>query len=141
MATAYASVASAVEAVRRGACDYLDKPVDLEELRVVVDKALAHLRLTRELANLMERAVLLNSGPVVRAEDLGLTIQEVAAPSDRRRLPLPAAAPAPEPRFDPLRTIWHDGAIAPDIVERRGRAAGDCNPTVLVEEETCPVRR
>ena len=55
MATAHASVASAVEAMRRGAFDYLNKPVNLDELRVVVDKALAHLRLNRELSYLKAR--------------------------------------------------------------------------------------
>ena len=55
MATAHASVASAVEAMRRGAFDYLNKPVDLDELRVVVDKALAHARLSRELSFLKAR--------------------------------------------------------------------------------------
>ena len=52
MMTAHASVASAVEAMKRGAFDYLNKPVDLEELRVVVDKAVAHLQLRRELSYL-----------------------------------------------------------------------------------------
>jgi DNA-binding NtrC family response regulator len=52
MITAHASVASAVEAMKRGAFDYLNKPVDLEELRVIVDKAVAHLQLRRELSYL-----------------------------------------------------------------------------------------
>ena len=55
MMTAHASVASAVEALRRGAFDYLGKPVDLNELRVVVDKAIAHQRLSRELSYLKSR--------------------------------------------------------------------------------------
>lgn len=55
MMTAHASVASAVEAMKRGALDYLSKPLDLDELRVVVDKALAHLRLRRELSYLKAR--------------------------------------------------------------------------------------
>src|SRR5262249_51437296 len=55
MATAHASIASPVEAMKRGAFDYLNKPLDLDELKVVVDKALAHLRLTRELSYLKAR--------------------------------------------------------------------------------------
>jgi len=55
MMTAHASVASAVEAMRRGAFDYLNKPLDLDELRVVLDKALVHLRLRRELSYLKAR--------------------------------------------------------------------------------------
>jgi two-component system response regulator AtoC len=50
MMTAHGSVASAVEAMKLGAFDYLTKPLDLDELRVVVDKALEHLRLRRELS-------------------------------------------------------------------------------------------
>jgi len=49
MMTAHASVASAVEAMKAGAFDYLTKPLDLDEVRVVVDKALAHQRMRREL--------------------------------------------------------------------------------------------
>ena len=47
--TAHASVSSAVEAIKRGAFDYLTKPLDLEELRVIVDKAASHLQMRREL--------------------------------------------------------------------------------------------
>ncbi len=44
MATAHASADGAAEAMKRGAFDYLNKPLDLDELRLVVDKALAHPR-------------------------------------------------------------------------------------------------
>jgi two-component system response regulator AtoC len=49
MVTAHGSVKIAVEAMRAGSFDYLTKPVDLEELAVVLDKAWAHARLQREL--------------------------------------------------------------------------------------------
>ena len=55
MMTAHASVASAVEAMKAGAFDYLTKPLDLDEVRVVVDKALAHQRMRRELSYLKAR--------------------------------------------------------------------------------------
>ena len=55
MMTAHASVTSAVEAMKGGAFDYLTKPLDLDELRVVVDKALAHQRMRRELSYLKAR--------------------------------------------------------------------------------------
>ncbi len=38
--TAYGTVASAVEAVKKGAFDYITKPFELEEIRAVLDKAL-----------------------------------------------------------------------------------------------------
>jgi DNA-binding NtrC family response regulator len=49
MVTAYGSVKTAVEAMRAGAFDYLTKPIDLEELALVLDKAWKHARLQREL--------------------------------------------------------------------------------------------
>jgi DNA-binding NtrC family response regulator len=60
MMTAYASVATAVEAMKQGAFDYLTKPLDLDELRVVVDKALAHARMRRELSYLKARSAVGN---------------------------------------------------------------------------------
>jgi DNA-binding NtrC family response regulator len=47
--TAHGNVKTAVEAMRAGAFDYLAKPVDLEELAVVLDRARQHVRLQREL--------------------------------------------------------------------------------------------
>ena len=55
MTTAHASVASAVEAMKLGAVDYLTKPVDLDELHVVLTKALDDLRVRRELSYLKDR--------------------------------------------------------------------------------------
>jgi two-component system nitrogen regulation response regulator GlnG len=45
--TAFAKTETAIEAMRRGAFDYLLKPVDVSELRVVVDKAIEVSRLNR----------------------------------------------------------------------------------------------
>jgi DNA-binding NtrC family response regulator len=53
--TAHASVASAVQAIKLGAFDYLTKPVDLDELRLVVDKAATHQRMRLELSYLRGR--------------------------------------------------------------------------------------
>ena len=47
--TAYASVDSAVEAMKEGARDYLEKPLDLEELQLVVDRELNNARLRTEV--------------------------------------------------------------------------------------------
>ncbi|MBI2823496.1 MAG: sigma-54-dependent Fis family transcriptional regulator [Planctomycetia bacterium] len=45
MITAHATVASAVEAMRRGAFDYVEKPFDADRLERLVARALAHGRL------------------------------------------------------------------------------------------------
>src|SRR5262249_31778971 len=42
MITAFASVASAVEAMRYGAFDYIEKPFDIEQLESLVARALRH---------------------------------------------------------------------------------------------------
>ncbi|MEE8142452.1 MAG: sigma-54 dependent transcriptional regulator [Planctomycetota bacterium] len=47
--TAYASVDSAVEAMKEGASDYLEKPLDLEELQLVVNRELKNARLRSEV--------------------------------------------------------------------------------------------
>jgi len=46
--TAFGTVASAVEAMKLGAFDYLQKPFEAEAITVQVDRALQHCRLTRE---------------------------------------------------------------------------------------------
>ncbi|MEM8932348.1 MAG: sigma-54 dependent transcriptional regulator [Acidobacteriota bacterium] len=48
LVTAFGDVPSAVDAMRRGAFDYLTKPFDLDELRALVARALDLRRLTRE---------------------------------------------------------------------------------------------
>ena len=48
MMTAYATVSTAVEAMRLGAFDYIQKPFDAEALCVLVERALEHARLRRE---------------------------------------------------------------------------------------------
>ena len=53
--SAHGAVRSAVEAMRLGSYDYVTKPLDLEELKIVVARALDHARLSRELTYLRER--------------------------------------------------------------------------------------
>ena len=55
MMTAYASVEAAVEAMRAGAENYLVKPLDVNAVLVVLEKALEKLRLQRDTQNLRER--------------------------------------------------------------------------------------
>ncbi len=46
--TAWSSVQSAVDALRLGAYDYLTKPLELEELKLALERALDHTRQARE---------------------------------------------------------------------------------------------
>ncbi|MGE0824530.1 MAG: sigma-54-dependent transcriptional regulator [Candidatus Binatia bacterium] len=50
--TGHGTVRSAVEAMKEGATDYLTKPVDTDELKLVIAKALELSRLTREVEQL-----------------------------------------------------------------------------------------
>ena len=42
--TAYSSVETAVEALKKGAYDYLGKPLDFDELRLAIERAIDHSR-------------------------------------------------------------------------------------------------
>ena len=65
--TGYASVESAVRAIRSGAYDYILKPFDFEIIKISVERAWDKLKLekelgkTRKLAQVAERALSLNS--------------------------------------------------------------------------------
>ncbi len=50
--TGHATIESAVEAIKLGACDYLYKPIDLKRLGHVVEQALSHRRLQDEVESL-----------------------------------------------------------------------------------------
>jgi len=60
MVTAYATIETAVEAMKEGACDYLPKPFTPEELRLAVRRALERQELVHENRALRER---LGAGP------------------------------------------------------------------------------
>lgn len=55
MMTAYASVKTAVEALKAGAFDYLTKPLDIEELLILIEKAMEVYHLREENIALKER--------------------------------------------------------------------------------------
>lgn len=53
--TAYSSVDTAVEALKKGAYDYLTKPLDFEKLKLTIQLAMDHLRLKEENRLLKQR--------------------------------------------------------------------------------------
>jgi DNA-binding NtrC family response regulator len=72
--TAYGTIEGAVEAVKLGAFDYLKKPLDLEELKLLADRAREHSQLQLELSYHRRRAAsevpfagVLGESPVLRA--------------------------------------------------------------------------
>src|SRR5438046_5621821 len=56
MLPAYGSIEGAVEAVKLGAFDYVKKPVDLEELKLLADRARENRLLKQELTYYRRRA-------------------------------------------------------------------------------------
>ncbi len=52
--TAFSSVESAVEALKRGAYDYLTKPLDFDELQIIIERAMEHRQLREENLRLRE---------------------------------------------------------------------------------------
>jgi DNA-binding NtrC family response regulator len=87
MMTAYGSIEGAVEAVKLGAFDYVKKPVDLEELKLLADRAREHALLRQELSYYRRRAAsdvglagMVGTSPAIRAV-LGRA-REIAALAD-----------------------------------------------------------
>jgi two-component system response regulator HydG len=52
--TAYSSVETAVDALKKGAHDYLTKPLDFDKLRVTIERSMEHMRLKVENRRLKE---------------------------------------------------------------------------------------
>jgi two-component system response regulator AtoC len=72
--TAYGTIEGAVEAVKLGAFDYMKKPVDLEELKLLADRARATALMKQELSYYRQRAAselplagVLGNSPAIRA--------------------------------------------------------------------------
>lgn len=60
--SAFGSIRSAVEAMKRGAYDFLTKPYDLELVALTLDRAIAHRRMQLELARLRASSVAAEDG-------------------------------------------------------------------------------
>jgi len=81
--TAYASVETAVKALKEGAYDYLTKPLDFDELKIIMERAMEHSRLQEENRYLREslasqfdrRNIIGRSAPMTRLME---TVTQVA---------------------------------------------------------------
>jgi two-component system, NtrC family, response regulator HydG len=131
MMTGYATVDTAVKALKNGAYDYLTKPVDPDELSHLVAKALEHRRTKREVARLQEnlkeifpKTELIGKSPAIRRVT---EMIETVAPTDSTVLitgesgtgkevvarAIHAASPR---RLMPMVTI-HCGALTETLLE------------------------
>jgi DNA-binding NtrC family response regulator len=85
--TAYGTVQDAVEAMRRGARDYLQKPLDLDELRLLVDRVLTQQRRDRELEYHRQKDVAQPAGVIGSAHDLHQIFDQVQRLADAQLEP------------------------------------------------------
>jgi DNA-binding NtrC family response regulator len=131
MMTGYASVETAVTALKNGAYDYVTKPLDPDEIAHIVKKALAHKRTEEENVRLRETVA-----EVARPEEIigeSLPMQEVfhaietVAPTDAtvlitgesgtgKELVARAVHHASPRRFHPL-VVIHCGALTETLLE------------------------
>jgi DNA-binding NtrC family response regulator len=104
--TGYASVETAVQALKQGAYDYVTKPVDPDVLSHAVAKAIAHNQARRELALLRENMAAPTDSTVLITGESG-TGKEVVARgihehSNRRHMPM---------------VVIHCGALSDTLLE------------------------
>ncbi len=92
MMTAYGEIDDAVAAMKLGALDYLKKPIDLEELLLVVDKGLQHVSMQKRLDYSLQR----ESRTAAAGTNLGVgkaftavrkEISRIASLADRAEIP------------------------------------------------------
>lgn len=57
MMTAYEDIKTVITSMKIGASDYLVKPLDIEELEIIVEKALENIRLKREVEELRKQYI------------------------------------------------------------------------------------
>src|SRR5579863_1882792 len=129
--TGYASVETAVQALKRGAYDYITRPVDPDELSHLVSNALEHKRERSEVVQLREtlQEVLPGTGLIGSSPRMKKVIEliEMVAPTDATVLitgesgtgkevvarAIHAAGPR---RFMPMVTV-HCGALTETLLE------------------------
>src|SRR6267378_1066730 len=130
MITAYAAVDSAVEAIRRGAKDYLPKPFTPAQIRRVVEQARARRELELRVADLQER--LADAAPEPSLV-LARTLHEL---SPRKRHPFAVVnCPALSEELLASEMFGHaEGAFTGAVRERAGRVEAAEGGTLFLDE-------
>jgi len=131
MMTGYASVETAVTALKNGAYDYVSKPLDPDDIAHLVRKALAHRRAEKENARLRETVAeatapgdLVGQSPAIRKVFQAI---ETVAPTDAnvlitgesgtgKELVVRAIHASSMRRFHPL-VVIHCGALTETLLE------------------------
>ena len=131
MMTGYASVETAVTALKNGAYDYVSKPLDPDEIAHLVKKALAHRRAEKENVRLRETVAeitrpgdLVGQSPAMRKvfeaiETVGPTDANVLITGESgtgKELVVRAIHAASMRRFHPL-VVIHCGALTETLLE------------------------
>jgi DNA-binding NtrC family response regulator len=129
--TGYASVDTAVQALKRGAYDYITKPVDPDELLHLVSKAIEHRRARQEVVRLREnlqqifpQSPLIGASPAMKRV---FELVEMVGPTDAtvlilgesgtgKELVARAVHVASPRRYMPMVTI-HCGALTETLLE------------------------
>jgi signal transduction histidine kinase len=84
MLTGYASLESAVRAIRHGAYDYLTKPCDLDELKLTVARAIERGMLTRQLRERLKELEQANATIRALNDDLQRRVEAATAELSRK---------------------------------------------------------
>ncbi len=84
IATAHGSIPNAVEAIQRGAFGYLTKPFDDKELKNHIEKALAQIRMTREIQRLklLVKELYGLENVIGRSQKMQVLFQQIAQVAD-----------------------------------------------------------
>jgi DNA-binding NtrC family response regulator len=77
--TAYATVETAVAAMRSGAWDYVAKPFSMQELRVVIDRALEHGRLAQENRRLRRELATRGAPPLIARSEAMRAVESLVS--------------------------------------------------------------
>ena len=105
MVTAHATVATAVEAMRHGAFDYIEKPFEADALERLVVQAMRHGKLVHPEPDVLSAADLA-SPAMIGSSPLMQSLRREFCKSDRRRKPcLSWAKAAPAKSWSPARSM------------------------------------